>query len=117
MIPSRSFRKQVKQVFTEDDYGDSLVARRDYLTHVAKAINSPFGLALLRCMEGMEEANIAKLVELSPLRVLTAIRCRAEIKMARYIRMFIVGQMTDLEALERELEELNEQYARASEED
>jgi len=94
----RSLKRNVKAVFDDNEYINDMQRRKAYLDEMKAAINSPFGVMLLKALDDVEATAFNTLYKSSfKHRVAQA---KAEIKVASYLKGVIKGYASEAAAFE-----------------
>jgi len=104
--PSRRLHKHLKVVTSENEYLKDAQKRKQYLDGIKTAMESPFGVILLKSLENIERSGHEALYGASLKS--TEQQARAEIKTARYLTAVLMGYVYEADALEAAINTYNE---------
>jgi len=99
--PSRRLHKNLIAVTSDNDYIDDLEKRASYLTGITEAMESPFGVILIRALENLEATALEDLYK--SMTKLGTNQAKAEVKTARYIKAVLMGYVYEKEAFNNSL--------------
>jgi len=102
----RRVKKNVKAAFEDNDYIDDMQKRGSYLDNITDAINSPFGVLLIKALDDIEAQAFNTLYKTSfKHRVAQA---KAEIRVASYMKGVIAGYTAENESFKQAVKTFNE---------